>query len=153
MVQVGYAGPMLGQLNHFQMVPSQAEGYGFTRYRDQAALVYRHVNDRLGETPWLGGESYSIADIAMHPWTGLLMRHGFDPADYPKLISWRDQIDARPAVKRAVAAISAMAAADFAAGERLTDADFDRFFGRSRPGPSVDFAAYIALGPTTTAKI
>jgi GST-like protein len=103
MMQVGYAGPMLGQLNHFQMLPSQAEGYAFNRYRDHAALVYGHVNDRLGEAPWLGGESFSIADGAMYPWTALLTRHGFDPADYPHLLSWREWIDARPAVKRAVA--------------------------------------------------
>jgi GST-like protein len=153
MVQVGYVGPMLGQLNHFQMLPSQADSYAFTRYRDQAAHVYGYVNDRLGVAPWLGGESYSIADIAMYPWTALLIRHGFDPADYPNLLSWREQIDARPAVKRAVAAIAAMAAADPVSTKPLTDADFDRFFGRSQPGPSVDFARYLALGPTITAKI
>ncbi|QJR02423.1 glutathione S-transferase family protein [Sphingobium yanoikuyae] len=79
--QVAYAGPMLGQMNHFQLVPSEANSYSAARYRDQAQLVYRHFDDRLADVPWLGGEHYSIADIAMHPWTAYLVRHGFSEAD------------------------------------------------------------------------
>jgi len=56
-VQVAYAGPMLGQLNHFQLVAGQSDSYGANRYRDQAARVYGDVERRLGIVPWLGGKS------------------------------------------------------------------------------------------------
>jgi hypothetical protein len=35
-------------------------------------LARRELKITLGEVPWLGGESSSIADIAMYPWTALL---------------------------------------------------------------------------------
>ncbi len=145
-VQVAYAGPMLGQLNHFQLVEGQAESYAAARYRDQAARVYGDVENRLAVVPWLGGDSYSIADIAMYPWSGYLGRHGFDTANFPNLVAWRERIDARPAVKRARAAIKALTD-DPKSKAPIDDAGIDRFFGRSQPGPKADFEAYYARGP------
>jgi GST-like protein len=145
-VQVAYAGPMLGQLNHFQLVEGQAESYAAARYRDQAARVYGDVENRLAVVPWLGGDSYSIADIAMYPWSGYLVRHGFDVARFPNLAAWRERIDARPAVQRARAAIKALTG-DSKSTAPIDDAGIDRFFGRSKPGPKADFESYYALGP------
>jgi GSH-dependent disulfide-bond oxidoreductase len=148
--QVAFAGPMLGQLNHFQLVTSQSDSYAADRYRDQAARVYADVEHRLGVVPWLGGENYSIADMAMYPWAPFLTRHGFDSANYPKLTAWRERIDVRPAVKRAYAALDALRKSAANATAPVTDTEIDRFFARSRPGPPVDFAAYAALGPLAT---
>jgi GST-like protein len=146
-VQVAYAGPMLGQLNHFQLVAGQSDSYGANRYRDQAARVYGDVERRLGIVPWLGGKSYSIADIAMYPWAGYLARHGFDPAKFPNLMAWRGRIDARPAVKRARAAIDALPQNDPVNQQPLENENLDRFFGRTKAGPGVDFESYMGLGP------
>ena len=146
--QVAYAGPMLGQMNHFQLVASEANSYGGRRYRDMARAVYRDFDARLAQAPWLGGSSFSIADIAMYPWAGYLSRHGFSPDDHPHLLAWRDRIDARPSVKRAAAAIAAMMAA--AAPGRPPDGDFDSFFARVEPGPAADLDRYLALGPFTS---
>jgi GSH-dependent disulfide-bond oxidoreductase len=149
MVQVSLAGPMLGQVNHFQGLPGQAGGYASDRYLDQAARVYRIIDDRLGVVPWLGGDSYSIADIAMYPWAAYLPRHGFDPAAHPRLTAWRETIDARPAAKRAAGTM-----AEMAAGLAVvpTNEQFDRFFARSKPGPAMDLEGYFALGPMITAQ-
>lgn len=153
MVQVALAGPMLGQVNHFQLLPSEQDGYAMRRFRDQAARVYRNVDDRLASLPWLGGESYSIADIAMYPWCGYLERHGFRTADYPSLSTWRDLIDERPAVKRAVKMIQTTVAADPRSQQAPTEEDTNRFFARTQPGPAVDRESYFALGPMVTAKV
>ena len=144
--QVAYAGPMLGQLNHFQLVAGQSDGYAANRYRDQAARVYGDFEKRLSVVPWVGGDAYSIADIAMYPWSGYLSRHGFDAAKFPNLVAWRSRIDERPAVKRARAAIQALSDNPQSQAP-LNDKDLDRFFGRSKPGPKTDFESYYALGP------
>jgi GST-like protein len=152
MVQMSSVGPMLGQVNHFQLMPSEADSYAAQRYRNQAARIYRNLDNRLGIVPWLGGQEYSIADIAVYPWSAYLSRHGFDMADYPNLIAWRETIDQRPAVKRAVAAISAIVAAGSAPADPPTVEQVDHFFCRPKQGPVIDMEAYFALGPMTTAQ-
>ena len=144
--QVAFAGPMLGQLNHFHLLPSEAGTYAAGRYKDQAAKVYRDFDRRLSQSPWLGGERYSIADIAMYPWAAYLSRHEFREEDFPHLTAWRARIDARPAWRRAQEAIARLADDDTAAQVHVTNEDFDRFFNRSTVGPQVDFEGYLARG-------
>jgi GST-like protein len=143
--QVAYAGPMLGQVNHFHLVPSEANSYAAGRFNDQAARIYRYWDERLAASPWLGGDDYSIADIAMHPWSAYLKRHGFAEADFPHLTAWAARIDARPAWKRAQAALPALIGAQ---RDMATDAQLDQFFGRRKPGPPTDMAGYAARGST-----
>lgn len=147
MFQVAYAGPMLGQLNHFQLVKDQSESYAAGRYRDQAARVYGDAENRLAAVPWLGGEAYSIADIALYPWTGYLARHGFDFAKFPRLSEWRNRIGSRPAIERARKALGEMERNDLSRKAPIEDADVDRFFARRQPGPPADLPGYFALGP------
>ena len=150
MVQMSVAGPMLGQVNHFQLIPSESKSYAAARYEDQAARVYGNYEKRLSACPWVAGDAYSIADIAMFPWAGYLERHGFNPEDYPNLIAWRDKISERRPVKRAYTAINAL---EQKCGAGLpTEKQSDRFFGRRQPGPAADFAAYAALGPISTVR-
>ena len=88
----------------------------------------------------------------MYPWSAYLERHGFKAADFPSLSAWRDRIDERTAVKRAVKMIQTTVAADERSQQPATTEDTDRFFARTQPGPAVDRAAYHALGPMITAK-
>jgi len=152
MVQMSLVGPMLGQVNHFHLIPSEAEGYAAGRYRDQAARAYRNIDDRLKIMPFIGGESYSIADIAVHPWMGYVVRHGLDEADFPHLIAWRDMLDERPAMKRGAAAIAEMVSKVPKAAAPPTDDELDTFFARRAPGPKVDLVSYLERGPMFTAK-
>lgn len=150
--QVAYAGPMLGQLNHFQLVASEADSYGGRRYRDIARKVYQDFDSRLKAVPWLGGQDFSIADIAMYPWAAYLERHMADPHNFPHLMAWREKIDARPAVQLAVRAFGGKLAEAAANSAPPTEADLDRFFGRSEPGPACDFGRYQSLGAFTSLK-
>ncbi|KXU33840.1 hypothetical protein A0J57_04160 [Sphingobium sp. 22B] len=151
--QVALAGPMLGQLNHFQLVAKQLDSYAGRRYRDQAGRVYRDFDTRLGVAPWLGGSDYSIADIAMYPWAGYFSRHGFAAEDYPNLIAWREKIDQRPAVQRAAALLASKSEKEMAARRVAKPEDYDRFFGRSKAGDvQVDMDGYLAQGSFTSAK-
>jgi GST-like protein len=142
MVQMASIGPMFGQLNHFQLLPKEREAYAFGRYAAQAERLYGLLNQRLAESEWIAGGSYSIADVATYPWAHYLERHGFDPAAHPALLRWRKAIDARPAIARAdermEAAFTPMATETRRAA---TKADLDRFFGRTAQMPEVDFSA------------
>ena len=62
---------------------------------------------RLGETGYLGGDAYTIADMAVWPWYGGLAKGYLYSAaeflavqEYKNVQRWADQIGARPAVQR-----------------------------------------------------
>ncbi len=132
--QVAGQGPMFGQLVHFKNFAPAGSDYGLVRYMTQAKRLYRVLERRLSESPFLGGESYSIADIAMFPWTtnrfvgiGGILASTKD--QYSSLVRWFDAISARPAVARAMALHEALR-------PRITSVfdadakDLDRVFGR-----------------------
>lgn len=71
--QVGGLGPMLGQNHHFNHAAPQTIPYAIERYQVETRRLYHVMNKRLENSPWLGGENYSIADIACWPWVGECM--------------------------------------------------------------------------------
>lgn len=141
MVQMANIGPMLGQLNHFQLLRRQ-EPYAHGRYSAQAERLYRILDDRLADREWIAGGAYSIADMATFPWAGYLEQHGFSAAEHPNLVRWREAIGARPSIARMMERLSG-AFLDMANDTRraATPADLDRFFGRTEAMPPADFSA------------
>jgi GST-like protein len=144
MIQMASIGPMLGQLNHFQIVPPGSEPYALGRYTEQAERLYRLLEQRLAEHEYLAGAAYSVADVATLPWAGYLERHGFDPAGYPALLEWRARLEARPAVvsarRRLFKAFDERATASRKAA---TTQDLDVFFARTERVPQADFTAVV----------
>ncbi|MBV9994861.1 MAG: glutathione S-transferase family protein [Caulobacteraceae bacterium] len=133
MAQMAQVGPMLGNNNHFLILPEGTGGYGAGRFADQSMRLYRKLDERLAASPWLGGEDYSIADIATWPWAAYLKMHGGDWADHPHLDNWSRSIRARPAVQRADAQYRRFQALDQEARARATPEQIDQFFGRAPP--------------------
>lgn len=142
MVQMANVGPMMGQVNHFNIAPPETAPYAKARYQAVAARLNRLLDERLQSRDWLAGGEYSIADMATQPWAYYVERHGFDPADYPALIAWRTRIEQRPASLRAMARVAE--AFDDVANRTRKQAsreDLDRFFGRTDTVPATDFTA------------
>ena len=102
MFQMGGVGPMLGQAHHFRIYAPEKIDYGIQRYTNEAKRLYGVMDKRLQASPWIGGKSYSIADMAIFPWLRSWQNQGIDWADYPHLKAWFDKIAARPAVQKAV---------------------------------------------------
>mmetsp|Transcript_3515 Transcript_3515/g.6067 ORF Transcript_3515/g.6067 Transcript_3515/m.6067 type:complete len:272 (-) Transcript_3515:44-859(-) len=105
--QMGSA-PYLGQFNHFfSYAPKdkvEARQYGVERYGMECKRVLSVLENELKMNQFLGGDEYSIADIANYPWAKIMVekeRGSFLEADdYPSVKRWVDEITARPAVER-----------------------------------------------------
>ena len=100
--QMGGLGPMLGQNHHFTAFAPQPIPYAIERYQVETQRLYGVLNRRLEKTPWLGGDHYSIADIACWPWVNTHEKHRIDLAAYPAVNNWFERIRTRPATERAM---------------------------------------------------
>ncbi|PCJ58677.1 MAG: glutathione S-transferase [Rhodospirillaceae bacterium] len=99
MFQMGGIGPMLGQANHFRKYAPKKIPYAIERYTKEAARLYRVLDTRLGESPYLAGD-YSIADMATFPWIRSHDLQGQNLVDFPNIARWFMKIANRPAVGR-----------------------------------------------------
>ncbi|HSW19814.1 MAG TPA: glutathione binding-like protein [Ramlibacter sp.] len=102
MFQMGGVGPMLGQTHHFRLYAPEKLDYAINRYTNEAKRLYGVIDKRLNQSAWLGGDEYSIADIATFPWLRNWQNQGIELSDYPRLKTWFETIAARPAVQRGV---------------------------------------------------
>ncbi|WP_295539324.1 glutathione binding-like protein [uncultured Pseudacidovorax sp.] len=102
MFQMGGVGPMLGQAHHFRMYAPEKLPYAIDRYTNEARRLYGVIDRRLEKCAFVGGDDYSIADIAIFPWLRSWQNQGVVLDDYPALKAWFDGIAARPAVQRGV---------------------------------------------------
>ncbi|EHM44840.1 glutathione S-transferase protein [Yokenella regensburgei ATCC 43003] len=95
--QVGGLGPMLGQNHHFNHFAPQPVPYAIERFQVETLRLYNVMNKRLEATPWLGGDHYSIADIACWPWINAHQRQRIDLNNFPAVNNWYERIKNRPA--------------------------------------------------------
>jgi GST-like protein len=101
MFQMGSVGPMFGQAHHFRNYTQERIEYAIKRYTREANRLYAVMDKRLGQARYFAGE-YSIADIAIFPWTRSYANQGVNLDEYRNVKRWFDSINARPAVQRAV---------------------------------------------------
>jgi GST-like protein len=99
MFQVGHIGPMLGQAHHFRQYAPERIEYAVDRYTREAVRLYGVMDQRLADSSYFAG-AYSIADIAIYPWTRSHENQGIDLAQFPNVRRWQQAISARPAVQR-----------------------------------------------------
>lgn len=99
MFQMASVGPMLGQAHHFRRYAPETIEYAVNRYTNEARRLYGVMDRRLGQARFFAG-TYSIADIAIYPWTRSHDNQGVDLLAYPNVKRWHDEVGARPAVQR-----------------------------------------------------
>jgi GST-like protein len=102
MWQMGGVGPMFGQANHFRRYAKDKIEYAIDRYTNEANRLTNVLDKRLEESRFVANEQYTIADISIFPWMRGAENRGVNLEDYPNVKRWFDEIDARPAVQRAV---------------------------------------------------
>jgi GSH-dependent disulfide-bond oxidoreductase len=101
MFQMGSIGPMFGQAHHFRNYAPEKLEYAIKRYTREANRLYAVMDKHLGKVAFFAGQ-YSVADIAIFPWTRSYANQGVDLDEYPNVKRWFDTISARPAVQRGV---------------------------------------------------
>lgn len=99
MFQLGDLGPMLGQTHHFRQYAPEQIDYAVDRYTHEAERLYTVLDRRLSDGEYIVGD-YSIADIAIFPWTVSHEKQGQSLEDFPNLRRWFDLVNTRPAVQR-----------------------------------------------------
>ncbi|MBC2667402.1 glutathione-dependent disulfide-bond oxidoreductase [Novosphingobium flavum] len=108
MWQMGSAPFLGGGFGHFYAYAPEKIEYAINRYAMEAKRLFHVADRRLAESRFLGGDDYSIADIAAFPWlAGFWQGTAYGDAgtflsmhEYPSLGRWVDEIQARPAVQR-----------------------------------------------------
>lgn len=106
MFQMGGLGPMLGQTHHFRNYAPEKIEYAINRYTNETKRLYNVLDKRLGESAYLGGEEYTIADMAAWPWIRSYENQGIALEEFPNVKRWFEVIAARPAVQRGVAVLA-----------------------------------------------
>ena len=126
MFQMGGLGPMLGQNHHFRIYAPEKIEYAINRYTNEAKRLYGVLDQQLSKHPFIAGEEYSIADMAIFPWTRNWKNQGIEIDEFPHFKKWFEKISARPAVRRGVEVLTNLR-------KPLTDdKDRDLLFGASQ---------------------
>ena len=100
MAQMAYVGPMLGQHHQFHHYNPGKSEFGEERYFKIAKRIYEDLNERLGQSEYLVGNNYTIADIATFPWIARHEWHDIGLKNFKNLTRWYESIAKREAVKR-----------------------------------------------------
>jgi GSH-dependent disulfide-bond oxidoreductase len=107
MWQMGSAPYLGGGFGHFYAYAPTKIEYAIDRFAMEVKRQLDVLNRRLAESRFLGGEAYTIADIATWPWYGALAKGLVYEAgeflqvnEYTHVQRWADEIGARPAVQR-----------------------------------------------------
>ncbi|WP_077147088.1 glutathione-dependent disulfide-bond oxidoreductase [Sphingopyxis sp. KK2] len=107
MWQMGSTPFLGGGFGHFYAYAPTKQEYPINRYAMEVKRQLDVLDRRLAESEYLGGADYSIADMAVWPWYGALVKglvydagEFLQVQDYKNVQRWTDQVATRPAVKR-----------------------------------------------------
>ncbi|UUQ64685.1 glutathione-dependent disulfide-bond oxidoreductase [Pseudomonas fuscovaginae UPB0736] len=105
--QMGSAPYLGGGFGHFYAYAPTKIEYAINRFAMETKRQLDVLERQLAVTEYIAGNEYTIADMAIWPWYGGLVKGRlYDAAeflsvqDYPNVQRWADAIDARPAVQR-----------------------------------------------------
>ncbi|MEC8326542.1 MAG: glutathione-dependent disulfide-bond oxidoreductase [Pseudomonadota bacterium] len=102
------SGPALGGgFGHFYAYAPEPLEYPINRFTMEVKRQLDLLNKHLANNKYMCGDTYTIADMAIWPWYGVLVRGDlYDAAEflavdeYSQLKAWADRIFERPAVQR-----------------------------------------------------
>jgi GST-like protein len=132
MWQMGSAPYLGGGFGHFYAYAPFKIEYAIDRFAMEVKRQLDVLDRRLAESEFLAGDEYTIADMAVWPWYGSLVKglvyeagEFLSVQDYKHVQRWTDQIGARPAVKRGRMVNRAFGEPSSQLWERHDASDFD----------------------------
>ena len=105
--QMGSAPYLGGGFGHFYAYAPYKMEYPIDRFSMEVKRQLDVLDRQLAENPFVAGDEYTIADMAIFPWYGNLALgrqynagEFLDVASYKNVVAWAEKLDVRPAVKR-----------------------------------------------------
>ena len=105
--QMGSAPYLGGGFGHFYAYAPEKFEYPINRYAMEVKRQLDVLDRNLAERRYLGGDEYTIADMATYPWYGSVVLSNIydaeaflDAKSYTNVVRWASQIQKRPAVQR-----------------------------------------------------
>lgn len=105
--QMGSAPFLGGGFGHFYAYAPEKYEYPINRFAMEVKRQLDVLDRNLGERRFLGGDEYTIADMAIYPWYGGVVLHNIYEAEvfleaksYANVVRWAEEIEQRPAVQR-----------------------------------------------------
>jgi GST-like protein len=131
--QMGSTPYLGGGFGHFYLYAPTKNEYAIDRFTMEVKRQLDVLDRRLAESEYLGGASYSVADIAVFPWYGGLVKgwaYGnaaefLAAHEYKNVHRWADTLLARPAVRRGRMVNRVMGPPSEQLHERHDAADFE----------------------------
>ncbi|RWP39129.1 MAG: glutathione-dependent disulfide-bond oxidoreductase [Mesorhizobium sp.] len=131
--QMGSAPYLGGGFGHFYAYAPEKFEYAIDRFAMEVKRQMDVLDRRLAVSEYLGGDAYTIADIAVWPWYGGLAKgrmyndagEFLSVQEYKHVQRWADAIDARPAVQRGRMVNRAFGEPAMQLHERHDASDFD----------------------------
>lgn len=131
--QMGSAPYLGGGFGHFYHYAPFKMEYPINRFAMETKRQLDVLDRQLANNKYIAGDEYTIADIAIWPWYGLVVLgriYGdsatfLDAASYKNLTRWAEEIDERPAVKRGKMVNRAFGELSEQLHERHDASDFD----------------------------
>jgi GSH-dependent disulfide-bond oxidoreductase len=131
MWQMGSAPLLGGGFGHFYAYAPIKIEYAIDRYAMEVKRQLHVLDTQLGKSRFVAGDIYTVADMAIWPWYGAILRDAYGAqeflsvAEYRNLARWADEIGARPAVKRGRMVNKATGAPETQLRERHSARDFE----------------------------
>ncbi len=105
--QMGSAPYLGGGFGHFYAYAPVKIEYAIDRFAMEVKRELDVLDRRLADHPYVSGDDYTIADMAIWPWYGALVKglvyeasEFLQVQEYTHVIRWADEIAMRPAVQR-----------------------------------------------------
>jgi GST-like protein len=130
--QMGSAPYLGGGFGHFYAYAPEKWEYPISRFAMEVKRQLDVLDRNLAERRFLGGDAYTIADIATFPWYGSVVmgniyeaQEFLDAKSYTNVARWASEIHERPAVKRGQRVNKAWGAEELRVPERHSAGDLD----------------------------
>ncbi|XOZ34263.1 glutathione-dependent disulfide-bond oxidoreductase [Halomonadaceae bacterium KBTZ08] len=130
--QMGMAPLLGGGFGHFYAYAPEYYEYPINRFTLEVKRQLDVLNRQLADNRYIAGDAYTIADMAIWPWYGALVKNKvYDAAEfleahsYTNVVRWADEVAERPAVKRGRIVNKTWGEDDAKLPERHDASDFD----------------------------
>jgi GST-like protein len=132
--QMGSAPYLGGGFGHFYAYAPFKQEYPINRFAMETKRQLDVLDKQLANNEFIAGDDYTIADMAIWPWYGGLVKgrlYGtanefLSVQEYEHLNRWADMLDARPAVQRGRRVNKVTGEESEQMPERHSAADFDK---------------------------